>query len=398
MIDIQAAIAERASVRLIFTVTAHSHRLRFDSSGIEEQEDMTSEKKPRATALIPWVYDGKQGILVHADRYKNTWILPGGGLELDTNGRIETPKAAVIRELKEETGLTAAAAATLFLQDGKFRVHHVFHIRPSGTLQIMDLKEAPAFGVCRPDFAVDTIMCSPDYSTDGLTLSHSTKKIIGRYQADYQQLGVTSIPTPSTTFASLTITSENGTTRVQIGGAVLELKTGDIVTQDVDAVVNAANEQLANGAGVCGALHRAAGARQLEQACAAILGGCPTGDARITPGFNLTARHVIHAVGPRYHQSQKEHAAQLLASAYRASLELASQHGLRSIAFPSLSTGIFGFPLEQATRIALQTVVRYVTEHPGLDLVRFVLRDDTRPIFEQELRHLVSSEVAHSRV
>ena len=149
---------------------------------------MTTDKKTRATALVSWSHNGKQGILVHADRFKNTWILPGGGLELGANGRLETPRAAVARELVEETGLTAEAVATLFLHDGKFRVHHVFHIRASGTLQIVDLKEAPAFGLCGPDFAVNTILCASDYATDGLTLSHSTKKIIGRYQADYQQL------------------------------------------------------------------------------------------------------------------------------------------------------------------------------------------------------------------
>ena len=148
---------------------------------------MTTQKNTRATALVPWSHHGKQGVLVHADSDKNEWTLPGGGLELDANGRIETPRVAVIRELAEETGLIAAAVATLFLHDGKFRVHHVFHIRPSGTLQIMDPKEAPAFGVCGPGFEVTTIVCSPDYSTDGLTVSHSTKAIIGRYQADYRQ-------------------------------------------------------------------------------------------------------------------------------------------------------------------------------------------------------------------
>jgi len=149
---------------------------------------MTTEKKTRATALVSWSHNGKAGILVHADRYKNTWILPGGGLERDANGRAEVPRVAVVRELAEETGLSAAAVATLFLHDGKFRIHHVFHIRASGTLQIVDLREAPAFGLCGPDFVVNTIACSPDYATDELTLSHSTKAIIKRYQADYQQI------------------------------------------------------------------------------------------------------------------------------------------------------------------------------------------------------------------
>ena len=153
----------------------------------QAQWESETEKKTRATALVPWSYNGKPGILVHADRVKNTWTLPGGGLELGANGRFETARAAVARELAEETGLTAEAVATLFLYDGKVRVHHVFHIRASGTLRIVDRKEAPAFGLCRPDFVVDTIMCSLDCATDDLTLAHSTKAIIKRYRADYHQ-------------------------------------------------------------------------------------------------------------------------------------------------------------------------------------------------------------------
>jgi 8-oxo-dGTP pyrophosphatase MutT (NUDIX family) len=192
-----------------------------------EQERMTTPKKTRATALVPWSHDDKQGILVHADRDKNEWTLPGGGL-LDANGPIETPRAAVVRELAEETGLTAAAVATLFRHKGRLRVHHVFHIRPSGRLQIVDLKEAPAFGLCGPNLVVDTIACSPDYSTDGLALSHSTKAIIRRYQAEYQQ--------PDNARAPSTVAGgDSETTRVQIGASALELTTGDIVTQDVDA-------------------------------------------------------------------------------------------------------------------------------------------------------------------
>jgi 8-oxo-dGTP pyrophosphatase MutT (NUDIX family) len=147
---------------------------------------MTTQKKTRATALVPWSHEGKQGVLVHADSDKNEWVLPGGGLEQDANGRPEVPRVAVARELGEETGLSATAVATLFIHDGKLRVHHVFHIRASSTLQIVDRKEAPAFGLCGPDFVVDTIMYAPDYATDGLTLSYSTKAIIRRYQADYQ--------------------------------------------------------------------------------------------------------------------------------------------------------------------------------------------------------------------
>jgi hypothetical protein len=119
----------------------------------------------------------------------------------------------VARELAEETGLSAEAVATLFLHDGKLRVHHVFHIRASGTLQIVDLNEAPAFGLCGPDFVVDTIACAPDYSTDGLTLSHSTKAILRRYQADYHQLqGARPTSRLGNARADPFVAGENGTT------------------------------------------------------------------------------------------------------------------------------------------------------------------------------------------
>ncbi len=130
----------------------------------------------------------------------------------------------------------------------------------------------------------------------------------------------------------------------------LEIFQGDITTLDVDAIVNAANGRLEPGGGVCGAIHRAAGP-ELARACRA-LGGCPTGEARITPGFELTARHVIHAVGPIWRGGdQGEEAA--LAGAYRSALDLAVERGLASIAFPAISTGIYGFPLDRATGIAV---------------------------------------------
>jgi O-acetyl-ADP-ribose deacetylase (regulator of RNase III) len=130
-------------------------------------------------------------------------------------------------------------------------------------------------------------------------------------------------------------------------------RVADITTLDTDAIVNAANESLAPGGGVCGAIHRAAGA-ELARACAAI-GHCPTGEARITPGFRLPARYVIHAVGPIW-RGGGEGEAELLASAYRSAMRLAAEHGLRSIAFPAISTGIYGYPLEEATPTAVAAV------------------------------------------
>ena len=161
----------------------------------------------------------------------------------------------------------------------------------------------------------------------------------------------------------------------------LSARVVDVATVDTDAIVNAANESLAPGGGVCGAIHRAAGA-ELARACAAI-GHCPTGQARITPGFRLPARYVIHAVGPVW-RGGGEGEAELLASAYRSALRLASEHGLRSLAFPAISTGIYGFPLEQATGIAVGTVRGW--DEPG-STVQEVVFACFGPDVERAYRH-----------
>jgi O-acetyl-ADP-ribose deacetylase (regulator of RNase III) len=159
--------------------------------------------------------------------------------------------------------------------------------------------------------------------------------------------------------------------QMTINQSQLELVEGDITGQDTGAIVNAANPSLLGGGGVDGAIHRAAGPQLLEEC--RTLGGCQTGDAKITKGYRLKAKHVIHTVGPVYHREGPERAAELLASAYRRSLEVASENNVRSVSFPSISTGAYGYPMEEAAPIALQTAINYLEPHTDIELVRFVL-------------------------
>jgi O-acetyl-ADP-ribose deacetylase (regulator of RNase III) len=155
---------------------------------------------------------------------------------------------------------------------------------------------------------------------------------------------------------------------------------GDITTLTVDAIVNAANAQLAPGGGVCGAIHRAAGP-ELAAACRQ-LGGCPTGDARITGGYRLRAKHVIHAVGPIW-QGGGSGEDELLAGCYRRSLELAAANGLTSVAFPAISTGIYGFPPERAATIAVGTVAAFLAHTPGLEVTFCCFSQESAELHER---------------
>src|SRR3954464_1795916 len=152
-----------------------------------------------------------------------------------------------------------------------------------------------------------------------------------------------------------------------------EVVQADITTLPVDAVVNAANTTLLGGGGVDGAIHRAAGPRLLD-ACRKI-GGCPTGEARITPGFDLPARWVIHTVGPVWRDGRSGED-ELLASCYRESLALASATGARTVAFPAISTGEYGFPMSRAAGIAVAEIASYLGSHPEIDRVLLAVRGD----------------------
>ncbi len=168
--------------------------------------------------------------------------------------------------------------------------------------------------------------------------------------------------------------------------SILEVVQGDITHEVTEAIGNAANSALAGGGGVDGAIHSAGGPAIMSELKTKYK-GCPTGSAVITGGGNLKAKYVIHAVGPRYSRSPKD--AQLLSGAYRKSLELCTQNNISSIAFPSISTGVYGYPVEEASRIALRTVMDYLKNHPEIRLVRFLLFDaKTSRVYEEALKEL----------
>ena len=178
--------------------------------------------------------------------------------------------------------------------------------------------------------------------------------------------------------------------RAKIGKTIVDLVQGDITKESTDAIVNAANSSLLGGGGVDGAIHRAAG-KELLEACRK-LNGCATGEAKITKGYLLPAKHVIHAVGPIYFQNKN--APELLANAHRNCLRIAQENNLKSIAFPAISTGVYGYPMDKAAHVALNTVADYINQkQPDFELLRFVLFDARAlQIFAQ-----VFAEIAEKR-
>lgn len=173
---------------------------------------------------------------------------------------------------------------------------------------------------------------------------------------------------------------------IMVKAARLWLKRGDLTKERVDAIVNAANSSLRGGGGVDGAIHWAGGPSILEECLK--LGGCDPGDAKLTGGGKLPAKWVIHTVGPVWHGGGRGED-RTLASAYRRSLEVALEAGLKTVAFPSISTGAYGFPIERAARLALSTILDFLEQRPGLEAVTMVLfSDHDLAVYQQALREL----------
>lgn len=178
---------------------------------------------------------------------------------------------------------------------------------------------------------------------------------------------------------------------IKINKGILSITQGDITRQPTEAIVNAANKSLSGGGGVDGAIHRSGGPDILKECIKT--GGCETGEAVITTGGNLKAKYVIHTVGPVYRDGLHDEAG-LLGNAYQNSLKLASLKGIKSIAFPSISTGAYGYPLEDAAGIALNTAITYLKEHTDIGLIRFVLfGQKAYDTYEKTLKQLINIKV-----
>ena len=170
----------------------------------------------------------------------------------------------------------------------------------------------------------------------------------------------------------------------------IEIVKGEITKEEVDAIVNAANNSLLGGGGVDGAIHNAAGPELLEYC--KIIAPCETGDAKLTPGFNLAAKYVIHTVGPVW-QGGESNEASLLSSCYRNSLELADKNEIKTIAFPAISCGVYGYPHEEAALLSLYTIINYLNESDKIEVVKMVLFDDELyNVYDNKLKEILEDE------
>ena len=176
---------------------------------------------------------------------------------------------------------------------------------------------------------------------------------------------------------------------INCGNSILRIIQGDITKQGTDAVVNAANNRLAPGGGVAGAIHKAAGSKLWEE-CKK-LGGCETGEAVITKGYNLPAKWIIHTVGPIYSMSEED--PKLLSSCYKNSLKVADKRGIKTISFPAISTGAFGYPIREAAKIAIDTICRTLKSLSSIEMVQFVLFDlRAYNVFEEVLKEVKNGD------
>ena len=167
----------------------------------------------------------------------------------------------------------------------------------------------------------------------------------------------------------------------------IKIEQGDITKLRVDAIVNAANTSLLGGGGVDGAIHRGAGPELLEE-CQTI-GGCPTGEARLTGGYKLAAKHVIHTVGPVFNKNETEQSKELLTACYRNSLQLAADNAISTIAFPAISCGVYGYPIEDACKVAIDTTTSFLNDNKIIEQVIYVLFSSTdRKVYEKYLASL----------
>ncbi len=302
---------------------------------------------------------------------KSLLAFPGGYVDLN-----ETWQEAAARELKEETGISINPADL-----------EIFDIQSGGIaknrLMIFGLSKVPLTSAELPPFIPNAEVSQRLVVNTPVALAFNThEQVLVRYFKTKAAQ-----PQPVTVNKGAIKMNE-----LKINGILIKLTGGNIVSAGTAAIVNAANSGLGNGSGVTGAIFEAAGSA-LDR-YTATMGGCPTGEAKITPAFKISdtnpgTSHIIHAVGPVYNASNPDKSDQLLANAYRASLELAEKHNLKSIAFPSISTGIYHFPLERAAPIALNTVIDFLKEKPrGLQEVQFVLWGHVMEIYEELLAGL----------